>query len=184
MRGGKIVMDENKKVDCLDQLFHTEEIQQQRIEAFFKEETTWCPEHVLSNFLAGFFLILCIIFQMIPYQSWDMSEDKSTFFVMSFLGILGAYFYIQKYSIFNENGKQRNIGELLRYLPVSYKQLYYFRLKKIIRLCIKLTVVGMFFQTMFALSFMHGFSAMNLLWPLSYRLFWCYAWSAPGILAS
>ncbi len=158
----------NGKNKWLDHILHADEKQQKKLEAFFKEETTWCPEHVLSNFLAAFFLVLFTVFCVMPYQTWDFSsDDRALLFGMAYCGVLGFSFYLQKYNTFSMVGNyRRRVDELLQYLPVSNRQLHIFRLKKMIRLCIRLAGVTIGCQTLFTLAFMHTYSVINLLWPL------------------
>lgn len=141
--------------------------QQELLRRFFKEETTWCPEHVgyqaVAVILIGISMILCVM----PYQTWDFPEDSAVYSVWIMLYMMGVTYYMQKYNNYAEGRKTKAVYDILRYLPVSHRQFQIYIMKKIIKLCGCVTVAAVCCQTVFAIAFMHTFSAGNVLLPIA-----------------
>ena len=156
----------------LDRLLRADDRQQKLLEAFFKEYKTWNWGDLGLKF-AGWFCIGCsMIFQVIPWQSWDFetfSFDKFTIFVTVYLKMIGIDTIMRGYKDFTENPggrKRKRFGEILKCVPVSVHQLSVFRLKRAIPFCFKLSVITLAFQVIGALIVYHGITAGNILFPL------------------
>lgn len=144
--------------------------QQELIGKFYKEETTWCPEHVgyqlVSAICIGISLLLCVM----PYQVWEFPDDNSVCFTWVMLYLLGVVYYMQKYTDYTEGRKTRSLYDVLKYLPVSAEQMQIYIMRKIVRLCVILTIVVLCCQTVFTVAFMHTFSVINILLPVGVNL--------------
>ena len=138
--------------------------QQLLLEQFYKEFTTWCPEHVGYHYAGIFMLGLAMIMYCMPAQL--LEGDYSI--LLHFLGmeLLGMGIYLQKYTVYMEKGKTRSLDEVLRYLPVSRRQRLFFRFKKLFRICAWMTGIALFCQITFSVSFLHGLIWQNIAVPL------------------
>lgn len=144
--------------------------QQDVLKRFFKEETTWCPEHVGWQLVAAICLFVSVPVSCFPYQvlmeDWD--AIWSVFYAFELMGLL---LYMKKYTSFMEDQREKQIYDILEFLPVSGRQLSLFRMGKLMRLC------GLFFafsalsQSFFATVVMHRFSMLNILIPAGLHLF-------------
>lgn len=141
--------------------------QQEVLQRFFKEETTWCPEHVGYQAVAVILIGISMILGIMPYQVWVFPEDSVVCYVWIMLYLMGVTFYMQKYSNYTEGRKTKAVYDILRYLPVSHRQFQIYILKKIIKLCSCVTAAAVCCQTVFATAFMHTFSAGNVLLPIA-----------------
>lgn len=141
--------------------------QQELLQQFFKEETTWCPEHVGYHIAAVILISISMILCIMPYQAWDLPKDSSVCFSWTMLYLMGVTFYMQKYNNYKEGTKTKAVYDLLRYLPVSHRQFQIYTMKKIVKLCSLATAIAVCCQTVFALAFMHTISIGNILLPLA-----------------
>lgn len=148
----------------------TDQRQQELLRKFYREETTWCPEHVGYQLAAGIMIGISMIVGVWPYQVWELPQNPSIGFMWNMLYLMGVIFYMQKYTNYTEGKKTKSVYDVLRYLPVSHRQLQIFIMKKIIRLCGRLTAVTICCQTVFAVAFMHTFSIMNIILPVGVDL--------------
>ncbi len=153
----------------LDRLLRADDRQQKLLEAFFNEYKTWNWGD-LGLKIGGWFVIgLSMIFQVVPWQSWDIKADRFMIFMAVYLKMVGIYVFMGGYETFKENpGEQKvnHFGDILKYVPVSMRQLAVFRLKRAIPLCFKLSVITLVFQVTCALIAYHGITAGNILFPL------------------
>ncbi|MCM1499893.1 MAG: hypothetical protein NC124_15630 [Clostridium sp.] len=143
-----------------------DEKQQEIIGQFFKEWTSWCPWHVIYNLLAAIFIGISVMMWIMPFQVWDRSEDLNVLMIFYGMELAGISFYEQKYLCYMEEQKEQMLYRVLRYLPVSDKQLHIFRIRKVAKLCLWLTGVIVTCQVAFAILFLHTFSVGNILIPL------------------
>lgn len=151
----------------MSRIMRTDLKQQELLQRFFKEETTWCPEHVGYQAAAVILIGISMILDIMPYQVWDFPEDSLVYSMWIMLYLMGVTFYMQRYSNYTEVGKTKAVYDILRYLPVSHRQFQIYIMKKIIKLCGWLTVIAVCCQTVFAIAFMHNFSAGNVLLPIA-----------------
>lgn len=160
----------------------TDQHQQELLRKFYQEETTWCPEHVGYQLLAGIAIGISMLLGVIPYQVWEFPQDKSVGFMWNMLYLMGVLYYMQKYTNYVEGRKTKSVYDILRYMPVSHGQIQIFIIKKIFRLCGRLTVVTICCQTVFAVIFMHTFSIVNIILPIGVNLLlpmvcvWLFTW--------
>ncbi len=140
--------------------------QQELLDKFYKEETTWCPEHVGYHLVSAIWIGISMLSSVMPYQVWKFPEDKSVCLIWSMLYVMGVLYYMQKYTSYTEGRKAKSVYDVIRYLPVGAGQIRIYIMRKVIRLCAILTVVVICCQTVFAAIFMHTFSVMNVLLPL------------------
>lgn len=152
--------------------------QQELLRKFYQEETTWCPEHVGYQLVAAIMIGISMLFGVVPYQAWELSRNISTVFIWGVLYLTGAIYYMLKFMNYTEGRKTKSVFDILRYLPVSHRQVQIFIMGKVIRLCGRLTAVTICCQTVFALSFMHTFSVVNIILPVGVNLLlpMLYAW--------
>lgn len=148
----------------------TDQHQQELLRKFYQEETTWCPEHVMYQLLAGITIGISMLLGVIPYQVWEFPRDTSVGFMWNMLYLMGVLYYMQKYTNYTEGRKTKSVFDVLRYLPVSRRQIQIFIIKKIFRMCGCLTVVTICCQTVFAVIFMHTFSIVNIILPVGVNL--------------
>lgn len=141
--------------------------QQELLQQFFKEETTWCPEHVGYHIAAVILIGISMILCMMPYQVWDLPGDSQVCFIWIMLYLMGVTFYMQKYNNYKEGTKTKAVYDILRYLPVSRRQFQIYIMNKIVKLCGRVTAVVVCCQTVFAIAFMRTFSIGNILLPLA-----------------
>lgn len=147
-------------------MIKAEEKQQKLLEDFFEEQTVWYPDHVLQKFLAWILLGISMGIWIVPYQVWAFPEH-SFLFTMYGLGIMGLSFYMQRFNTYKEENKMKVVGELLKYLPVSNRQICIFRIRKMKKICIRLTGISAVCQTVFSIAFMHTFSVYNIIFPIA-----------------
>lgn len=148
----------------------TDQHQQELLRKFYQEEATWAPEYVMYQLLAGITIGISMMLGVIPYQVWEFPRDTSVGFIWNMLYLMGVLYYMQKYTNYAEGRKTKSVFSVLRYLPVSCRQLQIFIIKKIFRLCGCLTVVTICCQTVFAVIFMHTFSIVNIILPVGVNL--------------
>lgn len=149
----------------------TDKRQQELLQKFYQEETTWCPEHVGYQLVAGITIGISMLLGVVPYQAWELARDPMIVLMWNILYLMGVIYYMQKYTNYAEGKKTKSVFDVLRYLPVSHRQLQIFILRKIVRLCGRLTVITICCQTIFALAFLHTFSVMNIILPVGVGLF-------------
>lgn len=151
----------------MSKIMRADQKQQELLQQFFKEETTWCPEHVGYHIAAVIVIGISIIPCIMPYQVWDFPENSPVCFSCIMLYLLGVTYYMQKYNNYKEGTKTKAVFDILRYLPVSRRQFQIYTMKKIVKLCGRVTVIVMCCQTVFAIAFMHTFSIGNILFPFA-----------------
>lgn len=144
----------------------TDKRQQELLQNFYQEETTWCPEHVGYQLVAAIMIGISMLLGVVPYQALELSPR----IIWGVLYLTGVTYYMLKFMQYTEGRKTKSVFDILRYLPVSHRQVQIFIMKKTIRLCGRLTVVTICCQTVFALSFLHTFSVVNIILPVGVNL--------------
>ncbi len=143
--------------------------EQECLMRFFKEQTTWCPEH-LGYTIAGWFLMGSGMFVIVfPWQAWE-GVSSMLWFQAGMLLLMGSSIYMFRYDRYKEDGKSRRIGRILAFLPVSKAQWCIFRMRKLLPVCLILTAIGVVCQCVFALIFYHEI----VIWNLCEPLFFCF----------
>ena len=113
--------------------------QQELLEKFYQEETTYFPNHVLWQFFSIFFIILSVIPNVIPFRESEGGFVMTTYGYAFFA--FGISFRLWRYGSYMETGNvRRSILHLLKYAPVERRQLALFCLRKIWKLCLVYTV--------------------------------------------
>ncbi len=122
-------------------VFKPDEKQQQILEDFFREETTYFPNHVLLKFMAYFLMSIGSILMLIPYG--EIREDKSILGITAVLFMMGTYFYATQYATYTETlqNKVVQVKELVKYLPVERMQITIFRIRKVLKPCLIYTFI-------------------------------------------
>lgn len=146
-------------------MMRVDEKQQELIDSFFKEWTTWCPEHIGYHLIAVICIGLSALVQCMPYQIWNVLEDFPALLSMYALELAGITNYRKKFILYKEGSREKKIDEVLKYLPVSYTQFCIFKIRKAVKLYLWLTGAIMVCQTFFAIAFLHTFSIGNILLP-------------------
>lgn len=137
------------------------------LEEFFERKKTW--EYVIYNMLAFIFIGISMLIWIMPYQVWQ-AEDEPVFWILfGFMEVIGLDCYLQKFTTYKDNGQIKQIDELMKYLPVSHKQIVRYRQKKLAKICVWLTCISMVCQTVFATILLHTFSIGNILIPLAFN---------------
>lgn len=135
---------------------------EQVIDKFFKEFFTWKADNIGMWIVAGFMEVICVGFMCIPFQ--NMIEEGLVG-IAAILAVLGAWYYINPYIFYMDEGKRRRIYYVINYLPVSLKELRIFRLKKVTLFCLKMFLIFIVGQLIFALICFHEISWGNFIYP-------------------
>ncbi|MCR5252063.1 MAG: hypothetical protein K6E50_15820 [Lachnospiraceae bacterium] len=145
--------------------FKLDEKQQKIIAEFFKEETTYFPNHVLMKFLACFLVSLSMIMLIPPFAVWEGEKMLSVFGFYFFW--IGIACYGTKYASYAEPLTKISvrITSLLRYVPVEKDQLMLFRLCKILKPCVILTPVVLMFRIAISLGVFGSVQVWDLVLP-------------------
>ena len=83
----------------------------------------------------------------------------------------GVHSYMDKYWFYRDERKDKRMSRLLRYAPVSRKQFLLFRLNKVMKISLCMTVAALIGQCVGATVFLHTFSVDNILQPLFCNFF-------------
>ena len=154
-------------------VFKEDKKQQERIAAFYKEETTYFPNHVLLNFVAGFMTFVSFFINIIPCLEYDEGFVRVDIYACMLFAI-GIFTYASKYATFTEplTKKVRNIVEVTRYLPVNRMQLTIFRIKKILKPCLITTALVIAIRLLISFG-IHGTATIwDVLIPLLLMVIW------------
>ena len=154
-------------------VFKLDQKQQEKIEAFFKEEDTYFPDHVLSNTVAILLLIVATMITIMPclsYEDGDMTISIYGFMMFA----LGIYLYSGKYVAFTEplTRKVVSISDLTKYLPVNKKQFALFRIRKILKPCLIGTGITIVLRVIISLGFYGSIDILDFLLPFVLMIVW------------
>ncbi len=147
-------------------MIKADEKQQTLLREFFKEETTYQAEHVGYILLACIFTGIPFIMFVMPFQIWSLREDAGILGAMYALETTGILSYVAKYNTFSETGKNRQVYDILKYMPIEYEQYCLFKFEKVHRLCVRLMVICLVCQVVFGLTFYHGLTFANFAVPV------------------
>lgn len=140
-----------------------DEKQQTLLEHFFAGEKTWFPDYFAGCLAGGIMFVLAAFLFIMPFQIWE--EDYTPLLFMLCMELAGLDIYLGRYCYFTREGKRETVYDVLKHLPVSRRQLNIYRIKKLFKLCLKMTGIAVICQTAFAGVFMHTFSMGNILMP-------------------
>lgn len=153
--------------------FKIDKTQQKKIAAFFKEETSYFPNHVLLKFVSILLTAISFLLLIIPRNAWE--PDEKMVRVYGFLLFaMGIFTYASKYAAFTEplTKKTVSISALTRYLPVNRMQLTLFRIGKILKPCLICTVVVICLRIPIAFASNAAFSVWDVLLPVLLMILW------------
>jgi hypothetical protein len=142
--------------------------QQTVLERFFKEETTWFPEHVTANFVMCLMVGISMILLVFPTRAMDGRDDIMCMVLVPLMIYnLGVQIFVSKFEGYRDETNQgRSMFELLRYLPVQREQLCLFCVRKMWRICLPLTLVTIVLRNVFSIRFYHTMSLYDFIIPL------------------
>lgn len=139
--------------------------QQRLLDIFFTEQVkVWNPEVWSTNFVAILLIVIAMLADVLPFTIWE--GDYETLLIMGQALIMGLELYVERYCVCMENGVQKKVYDRLKYLPISSRQLYLYRMKKLGNLCFKLTMVGVVAQNLLGIGFSHSWSVTLILVPI------------------
>jgi hypothetical protein len=143
--------------------------QQAALERFFKEETTWFPEHVTANFVMYILVGISLILLVFPTRAMDGRDDFMSMVVFPLMIYnLGVQVFASKFEGYkDETNQRRSMLELLKYLPVQREQLCLFCIRKMWRICLPLTLVAIVLRSVFSIGFYHRMSLLDFIIPLA-----------------
>lgn len=123
------------------------------------------------------YLMLAVIFElfhgaamMIPYQ--EAALDGAVYLMPAMTGIFGPAFYLVPYFVTAEAGKQIEIGEKLRYLPVRTKCLKRLRIEKLAVFVCRIFPVFFCLQLLFSGLYYKEIRIGNILYAIFFGLVW------------
>lgn len=138
--------------------------QQTLLEHFFTEQKIWYPDYWGLCLAGGIMFVLAMFMFIMPIQLWE--GDYTPLLTMLCLELIGVELYLGRYCSFRAEGKIWDVYEVLRQLPVSRRQLKIYRVRKLLKLCLKMTGTAVICQTAFAGVFMHTFFIGNIVMPV------------------
>ena len=113
--------------------------EQEKISAFYKEFWSWKADNIGMWIGAGIFEVLFGVFMMIPYP--EMQSDMGLIVLPMMMGFAGGAMYVAPYISFREGQETVSIYEKIKYLPVDYREMKKFRLKKLVLFVAKVFIV-------------------------------------------
>lgn len=137
--------------------------QQILLDKFFAEEKIWNPNYWGNCLAGGIMFVIAMFLFIMPIQLWE--GDYTPLFTMLIMELIGLEVYLGRYCQFREE-KIVNVYDVLKQLPLSRRQLKLYRVRKLLKLCLKMTGTAVICQTAFAGVFMHTFSVGNILMPV------------------
>lgn len=144
----------------------TDKSMQEKIELFYKEETTWFPDHVGFTFCGLMILGITLIWWGLAGPAADGESGEWKVAVsMGAMDGLGFSMLRQRY-LFYKEGKNNCILELLRYVPVSKEQLLIFVWKKQLFHMRWMFFTALMVQLFFGIVVFRELSIWNFFMPL------------------
>lgn len=138
--------------------------EQTLLEHFFAEEKIWYPDYWGLRFAGSLMFVIAMFLFVMPFQIWE--GDYTPLMTMLVLELAGVELYLDRYCRFRAEGKIWDVYEVLRQLPLSHRQLKIYRVRKLLKLCLKMTGTAVICQTASAGVFMRTFSMGNILMPV------------------
>lgn len=134
------------------------------LEKFYEEEKTWWRDCYGLHIVAIIILAITMMMFILPCQIWE--GDYTTLPMMVLLELLGLECEMKRYFQFQEDGKTKSVYMLTRYLPIARREIIIYALRKLLKLCLRLTEISLGCQIVFSLLFLHTVAPGNLLMPL------------------
>ena len=147
--------------------------QQERIAAFYKEETSYFPDHVLLK--AGGIFLMAVSYMLLIIPALETEDDDRRIIIFGFLLFaMGVYTYASKYASYTEplTKKVTRIAMLTKYLPVNRMQLTIFRIKKIAKPCVISAVLVIAIRCILSYTIHGSLSAWDVILPLLFMILW------------
>ena len=144
--------------------FKMDEKQQEQIAEFYKREYKYFSNQDAVKYLGFLFIGLSMLFHFMPVQTLGKDFSFGFGFGMYFYCI-GIICYATKYSSFAEALKKQTVRvtQLLRYLPVEKEQLIIFRIRKMLKPALIVTLVSLLVRVAIALGYYHELTIMDAL---------------------
>lgn len=145
-------------------MFSIDKRQQKILDKFYKEQTSWSPEHVGNNML---FYLLCgiaLLMLLFPAQMWEGER----IIPVSAMGLMfmGLHFRMLSYEQYRELDGFKSMDAVLKYFPISAEQIWLYKSRKLLRICLWLCGISLFAQIVFGIGFYHGIGFANILYPV------------------
>jgi len=134
------------------------------LEKFYEEEKTWWRDCYGLHIVAIIILAITMMMFILPCQIWE--GDYTTLPMMVLLELLGLECEMKRYFQFQEDGKTKSVYMITRYLPIARREIIIYALRKLLKLCLRLTEISLGCQIVFSLLFLHTVAPGNLLMPL------------------
>ncbi len=153
--------------------FKTDKKQQERIAAFFKEETSYFPDHVLLKAAGIFLMAVSYMLLIIPVLETE-ADDRRIIIFGALMFAVGVYTYASKYASYTEplTKKVMKVAALTKYLPVKRMQLTIFRIKKIVRPCVISAATVIVIRCILSYSLHGSLSLWDVILPLLLMILW------------
>ncbi len=138
---------------------------QQVLKDFFKELLEGSMMKIGQWVGSGLSVFFQVIFLWMPYQTLD-GDFKILWWCCLYFAGCGCICYMSPYMNYKEGNRLVRIVDKLKFVPISSRDLFLFRFKKLIWFCIRVFFVSLVGQLFFAVVFCHGLVWGNLLYPL------------------
>ena len=142
------------------------EKQQERLERFFEEETTWFANHIYFKY-CGYIIMGCsLIMAAFPTKALDRDSFWSCL-TAYMLYIYGVSMLHYRYTLFQEQkNNAKSIMVLLRYLPVSERQYRIFKFRKLKKTFFFLALFILAAKVGISLIAYHSFTVWDVVIPV------------------
>lgn len=140
--------------------------EQQALKCFFKKYSEKNGSQKMVWFLTGFCIFILGVWMALPYQLWG--EDELNWPLLSCgFSVSVAVTYLMPYLVRQgQIAGDRGFGKVLRFMPVSKWDLYFFRVKKLTTFMGKVYVPLQILQLFFSIVCLHQVVLGNVLYPL------------------
>lgn len=146
------------------------EKQQERLERFFEEETTWFANHIYFKY-CGYIIIGCsLIMAVFPTKALDR-DSFWPHLATYMLYIYGISMLHYRYTLYQEQkNNAKSIMVLLQYLPVSERQYRIFKFRKLEKTFFFLTLFILAAKIGISLLAYHSITVWDVLVPVIFYL--------------
>lgn len=135
------------------------------LDEFFANKDLWFSNNYMNKICAYIILSTAAFLLLFPDQIWE--GDHYCLLLCLYLELLGLESYLRPFRNYKrDDGNIIRIHDIIRYIPISYKQVLLYRWKKLMKLCVRLTGIELLCQVVFSLAFLHTVSPGNILAPL------------------
>lgn len=125
--------------------------EQIKVEKFFNRLWGKSVSKAVSWFLVGLFIFLIMLLCMMPAQDIFAETEDSPFWIsgaLTMLTFMMVSFRVGPYDQYAENQKSRFMTEILRYHPISRKEIWKQKISNLISFLSKVTGAGIVMQIM------------------------------------